>query len=121
DTDWTLEKLKRNLEALYGFDCTLVLPNPQGEGFDDLKALREADVALFFVRRKTPPAEDLAEIRRFLAAGKGLVAVGPTSHAWENWPTFDVEILGAKYGGPYAEGKDITELRLHPHALFTGG
>jgi type 1 glutamine amidotransferase len=121
DTDRTLEKLKRNLEALYPMDCTLVLPNPGDEDFDNIAALRDADVALFFVRRRTPSAETLDAIRQYVDSGKGLVAVGPTSHAWENWPSFDRDVLGAAYGGPYAEGLGVTDLRIHNHPIFTGG
>lgn len=120
-SDEIMEKAKRNLETLYPINCTLILANPTGEGFDHIDALAEADVAVFLIRRKTPPPEALAAIRKFVDSGKGLVALGPTSHGFENWPTFDVDVLGAKYGGPYAEGKGITDIRLRPSPIFTGG
>ncbi|MEY4940933.1 MAG: hypothetical protein RIQ93_2668, partial [Verrucomicrobiota bacterium] len=121
NSDAILAKAQRHLEALYPFDCTLIAANPTGEGFDRMERLLDADVALFFVRRRTPPAETLAIVRKFVDSGKGIVAVGPSSHAWQEWPTFDVDVLGAKYGGPYAEGKGVTDLRLRPHAILTGG
>lgn len=121
DSDRTLEKTKRQLEALYPFDCALVLAQPADGGFASLAALAEAEVAVFLADRSAPAPEGLAAIRHFVDSGKGLVVLGPTSHGFENWPTFDVDVLGAKYGGSYDEGRGIDTLRLRPHPIFTGG
>jgi hypothetical protein len=71
-----------------------------------IDVLDGADAAVMSIRRRALPAEQLATVRRFLAAGKPLVAIRTTSHAFalrDNeqvpeghavWPEFDTEVLG---------------------------
>ena len=78
-----------------------------------IDALDAADVALFSVRRKPLAKEDIAVVRRFVAAGKPLAAIRTTSHAFaprkgepvpagaEAWETFDADVLGCHYTGHY--------------------
>lgn len=97
-TDTTLKELADYLRQEDKMLCEVVVMNPAGTGFVNLERLLEADAAIFFVRRKTPDAAQLAILRQFFASGKGFIALRSTSHAWENWPDFDVEVLGARYG-----------------------
>ena len=76
----------------------VLVANPAGTGFENIDHLLDADAAVFFVRRKKLDEHNLGVIRRFFESGKGFVALRSTSHAWENWPEFDVEVLGARYG-----------------------
>lgn len=119
-TDQTLQKLKVFLEAYYPMDCVLVRQDPADGGFKNIEALTAADVGVFFVRRKTPPSKTLAAIQEFFRSGKGVVAIGPTSHGWENWKEFDLEVLGAKYDGTWEAGRKPTEIKLWPHPVFAG-
>ena len=71
--------------------------------------LASADAMLVGVRRRTPKAEQLELIRRFiLAAGKPVVGIRTASHAFSlrdkeppagyaAWPEFDAEVLGGHY------------------------
>ena len=97
-TDTTLSDLADYLRKADKMVCEVVVMNRAGTGFVNLERLLEADAAIFFVRRKTPDAAQLAILRQFFASGKGFIALRSTSHAWENWPDFDVEVLGARYG-----------------------
>jgi type 1 glutamine amidotransferase len=97
-TDTTLRDLAAFLSKEDKMVCEVVVMNAAGTGFVNLERLLEADAAIFFVRRKTPDAAQLAILRQFFASGKGFIALRSTSHAWENWPDFDVEVLGARYG-----------------------
>ena len=120
-TDTTLADLGRHLESGHGMSCTLLTLNEAGTGFRGIEQLLECDAAIFFVRRKTPDAHNLAVLRRFFSAGKGFVALRSTSHAWENWPNFDAEVLGAKYGG--AKGGNfgnVDRLIYKPHPIWAG-
>jgi hypothetical protein len=96
-TDTTLKELADYLRKEDKMVCEVVVMNPVGTGFVNLERLLEADAAIFFVRRKTPDPAQLAILRQFFASGKGFIALRSTSHAWENWPDFDVEVLGARY------------------------
>jgi len=81
---------------------TVILKRPDNEKLQSipgLEALREADLAVLFVRRMTLPESELAEIRKYLEAGKPLVALRTSSHAFENWKEFDKEVLGGNYKG----------------------
>ena len=75
-----------------------------------IEVLDEADLALFSVRRRTPPNAQLKVIRRFVASGKPLAAIRTSSHAFAlrgappaegraAWPEFDKEVLGCHYAG----------------------
>src|SRR5687767_6420660 len=81
---------------------TVILKRPDNEKLQSipgLEALREADLAVLFVRRMTLPESELAETGRHLEAGKPLVALRTSSHACENWKEFDKEVLGGNYQG----------------------
>lgn len=120
-TDTSLAALGRYLEGEHGMSCTLLTLNAAGTGFNDIDRLLDCDVAIFFVRRKKPDARNLGVLRKFFSSGKGFVALRSTSHAWENWPDFDREVLGAKYGG--AKGGnfgDVERLIYKSHPIWTG-
>lgn len=82
--------------------ATVVLQRPEDakvQSIPGLEKLEDADLAVLFVRRMTLPENELAEIRKFLKAGKPLVALRTSSHAFENWKEFDQEVLGGNYQG----------------------
>jgi hypothetical protein len=104
-----------------------------------IEALTKADVALFSVRRRTPPEAQLDIIRKYVADGKPVVAIRTSSHAFSRakgqklaagraeWPEFDREVLGGNYTGHYGTGKPgkaRTLVRVVPEAaalpLLTG-
>lgn len=120
-TDDSLAVLARYLETEQKMTCTLLTWDAASAGFNGIEKLLEADAAVFFVRRKTPNAHNLDVLRKFFASGKGFVALRSTSHAWENWPDFDAEVLGAKYGG--AKGGNfgnVDKLIRKPHPIWAG-
>lgn len=120
-TDTSLADLARDLESVHGMSCTVLTLNEAGSGFRGVERLLECDAAIFFVRRKTPDAHNLAVLRRFFSSGKGFVALRSTSHAWENWPNFDTEVLGAKYGGPRGGNfGNVDRLIYKSHPIWNG-
>jgi len=91
-----------------------------------IEVLDEADVALLSVRRRVPPKEQLDVVRRFIEAGKPLVAIRTSSHAFSlrnqeppaghaDWPQFDQEILGCNYQLHYG-GNLQTRVHVAPEA-----
>ena len=120
-TDTSLGALARYLESEHAMRCALLTLNDAGTGFRGIEQLLGCDAAIFFVRRKTPDAHNLAVLRRFFSSGKGFVALRSTSHAWENWPNFDAEVLGAKYGGPKGGNfGNVDRLIYKPHPIWNG-
>lgn len=120
-TDESLAGLAQYLESEHGMRCTLLVLNDTGTGFREIDRLLTSDAAIFFVRRKTPDAHNLEVLRRFFSSGKGFVALRSTSHAWENWPDFDTEVLGAKYGGVKGGNfGNVERLLYRPHPIWAG-
>lgn len=89
-------------------------PNPDDTEFRNWEAIRDADLLVLSVRRRTPPAGMIDAIRRHLDAGKPLVGIRTASHAFEvrgrenppgrSWPDFDHEVLGGDYEDHYGAG-----------------
>jgi len=93
-----------------GLECIFVHADPGDPNrFSGLEALNRADLLVLSVRRRTPPAEQLERIRKYLDAGKPLAGIRTASHAFDNkppqghaaWASFDVDVLGADYQGHY--------------------
>lgn len=75
-----------------------------------IDALDDADLAIWSIRRRTLPQKQLDVFRRFIAAGKPLIAIRTTSHGFSlskgepaaklaDWPEFDQQVLGGNYNG----------------------
>ncbi len=76
-----------------------------------LEVLDQADVALFSVRRRILPREQLEPVLRYVKAGKPVVGIRTASHAFAAredqaipaghaaWPDFDPLVLGGNYHG----------------------
>jgi type 1 glutamine amidotransferase len=101
---------KRELEPL-DLRCTFIHADAKNHNeFPGLEAIKTADLVVLSVRRRALPEKQLALIRQYLEEGKPLVGIRTASHAFDpkppdqgaSWPTFDVEVLGAKYLGHYA-------------------
>jgi len=99
-------------ELARDFRVTYVLEDEQNlYNLPGVAALGEADLALFSVRRRVLPREQMDAIRGFVASGKPLLAIRTSSHAFAlrpdqpipegcaAWPEFDREVLGCFYQG----------------------
>ena len=95
-----------------GYQVSTVMASPR-EGdpdFADIDRLRDADLVVVSTRRRTPPQRLIDLLKAHVAAGKPVVALRTASHGFDAvpkapgyvaWPTFDVDVLGMKYGGHY--------------------
>ncbi len=102
-----------------GVRCTFVhsaAENPNH--FPQIADVDSADLLVLSVRRRLLPKTELDIIRKYVASGKPLVAIRTSSHAFASrnlqdeppadsdlWPTFDTEVLGAKYEGHYGKAE----------------
>ena len=86
-----------------------------------VEALQTADLLVLSTRRRTPPPEQLAAVRAYLAAGKPLVGIRTACHAFAlrpndpplaadraSWQEFDPEVLGGHYTNHHAAGPKTT-------------
>lgn len=120
-TDAALRGLAGYLESEAKMSCKVLTYDAAGGAFREFEHLLEADAAVFFVRRRKLAPEQLEILRRFVASGRGFVALRSTSHGWEDWPEFDVEILGARYGrNGTGNFGDAERLLFKPHPIWEG-
>lgn len=84
----TLPLLAENLTRLYKFRCTILKSVPDQNGETDipgLEKLAEADLAVFYLRWRRLPAEQVAHIDRYMKSGKPMFGFRTTSHSF-NYP-----------------------------------
>ena len=111
-TGETLPEFARTELQPLGYEVAWVLSTPRDGDpeFHNAGAIRNADLVLVSVRRRTPPMAMMDLLRAHLAAGKPVVGIRTASHAFDavpastayaSWPTFDVDVLGGHYEGHY--------------------
>ena len=84
----TLPVVAAELEKNYGFRTKVLKAFPDHnaeENIPGLEALKEADVAVFFLRWRRLPADQLKYIEDYLKTGKPVVGFRTTTHAF-NYP-----------------------------------
>jgi type 1 glutamine amidotransferase len=105
----TLPLVAAELEKNYGLRCTLLKSAPDQNGETDipgLEALRSADLAVFFLRWRRLPAEQVAHIEQYMKSGKPMLGLRTSSHAFnypkghqlESWNRWAAEAFGAPPG-----------------------
>lgn len=84
-----------------------------------LDAIADADVLLVSARRRPLPKEQLDVVRKFVAAGKGVVGIRTANHAFaptigkptpdglDAWLTFDGDVFGGSYSGHHGVGPKV--------------
>lgn len=93
--------------------------------FDNIDAIKRADVLLVSVRRRTPPQAQMDAIRAYVTAGKPVVGIRTASHAFKllkgnvptgdaDWPDWDGEVLGGSYIGHHPSGPVATYTAASP-------
>ncbi len=135
----TFPIIAKELETKYGFNTTVLKSSPDEnseENIPGLEALDKADVAVFFLRWRRLPAEQLRHIESYLKSGKPVVAFRTTTHAFnypkghelETWNSFAVDYLGGPPGwgnGHTHYGHlSTTDVSMNPaakqHPILTG-
>lgn len=84
----TLPLIAAELEKNYGFRTQVIRSSPDQnaeENIPGLEALKDADVAVFFLRWRRLPAEQLKHIEDYLKSKKPIVGFRTTTHAF-NYP-----------------------------------
>lgn len=99
----------KNFGAWFKISCVYARPNDRSH-LPGLDVLNDADLAIWSIRRRPLPKQQLDVFRKYLADGKPLVAIRTTSHAFslnnnrpeaglDMWPEFDRDVLGGNYQG----------------------
>jgi hypothetical protein len=118
ESERTLVNLAQELEGRHKMRCSVLVAEEQRE-LPGIDALEEADMIILFASALRLPASQMKQIRDYLAAGKPLLALGPSLKAFDNWPEFGADVLGAGSGsGPSGDApvpiKVAPESASHP-------
>ncbi|MBE6428133.1 MAG: ThuA domain-containing protein [Planctomycetaceae bacterium] len=122
------------LEENYGIR-TVIIHGHGGGDFENIDQLKNADIALLYVRRISPKTEQLELFKEYLQSGRPLMAFRTSSHAFalsfdgkkkpaegfSEWREFDAEVLGGNYHnhGPNDQGTRVTTLQAAKnHPIF---
>ena len=109
----TMPLLAQALVKQYGMDVTVLKSAPDytsEENIPGLEVLQKADLAVFFLRWRRLPADQVKYIDDYLKSGKPVIGLRtsthafnyPKGHALEKWNAFGEFALGAPpgWGGP---------------------
>jgi nicotinamidase-related amidase len=86
--------------------------DPERHDLPGIEILKDADLAILSLWRRTPTPDQLQVVRDYVASRKPLVAIRTTSHAFATrdgstppgraaWPTFDRDVLRGNYAGHF--------------------
>ena len=73
--------------------------DPKQQTIPGLDALESADLVVLLIRRMTLPEAELGKIKACIQSGKPVIGLRTASHSFENWKSFDHEVLGGNYQG----------------------
>lgn len=136
----TMPLLAEALEKQWGMRCTLLKSAPDQNGETDipgLEALKTADLAVFFLRWRRLPPEQLAHIENYVRSGKPVFGFRTSSHAFnypkgdpsERWNRWAAQTFGAPPGWnvdghTHFGHESSTDVSINPaaqgHPILTG-
>ena len=130
--EFTLPLVAAELEKYYGISTAVLKSAPDQNGETDipsLDALASAQLAVFYLRWRRLPAEQLAHIDRYIRSGRPAMAFRTTSHAFrypkgdplETWNAWGAEAFGTPpgWGGDghtHYGHKSTTDVKTAPTA-----
>jgi type 1 glutamine amidotransferase len=107
-SEGTMPLLAKELEKKYGLRTTVLLSQPDEAGNDipGLEALATADLAVFYLRWRQLPKEQVDHIQKYLDAGKPVVGFRTSTHSFNypkghelhHWNAFGEVALGSPPG-----------------------
>lgn len=139
----TMPRLANEIEGRFGFQCTVLQDlnpasvwkaqvNQRVNDIPGLEVLDKADLIVLYMRFRTLPEAQLPPIERYLKAGKPVVGLRTSTHAFnyakedplaEKWNAFGAEVLGAPWIHHYGHASS-TDVTVAPnakgHPILTG-
>jgi len=137
--------------AAYGMPIDnqgMITLSPTRHNLENVQALEEADLAVFFIRRRAMAPEKMVMIKDYVASGRPVLAIRTASHAFDakakiprpneglwatneneseflaQWEDFDKDVLGGNYQGHYGHLEMGTDVFIVPgmenHPLLQG-
>ena len=137
-SEWSMAALADLLERDHGFETTVLfdekLHGGPGNDIQGLEALESADLAVFYLRFRQLPPEQLEMIAEYVERGGAIVGFRTSTHAFDypedhpsaaRWNDFGADVLGApwKYHYGHEARTEVTipdSVRDHPVVADVG-
>jgi len=103
----SLKAWSRRMAGRYLVSFTQSFGVDKAESIDNLEALKDADLLVVYARRLKIDGAQLKMVRDYIASGRPIVALRTASHAFQNYPAFDRQVLGGSYSGHLGGEKSI--------------
>ena len=111
---------------------------PTRHNIENLQIIEDADLVVFFIRRRALEPEKMEMIRNYVASGRPVLGIRTASHAFDakgnvpregggvvgakenaseflsQWPEFDEQVLGGNYQGHYGHLDTGTDVSILP-------
>ena len=127
-SEWSMTAMADLLERDYGFETTVLidqrLQGGPGNNIEGLEALETADLAVFYLRFRQLPPEQLAMIATYIERGGPIVGFRTSTHAFDfpedhpsaaQWNAFGADVLGAPW--KYHYGHDARTDVMIPESV----
>ena len=135
-SEWSMPALADLLQRSYGFETTVLqdrqLHGGPGNHIDGLEALETADLAVFYLRFRQLPQDQLDRISDYVEGGGAVVGFRTSTHAFDypeddprasRWNDFGADVLGAPWKYHYGHDSS-TEVTIagdaSDHPALTG-
>ncbi|MDR1780793.1 MAG: ThuA domain-containing protein, partial [Tannerella sp.] len=127
---------------------TALTAPPTRHNIENLQILNDANLAVFFIRRRALESEKMAQIKAYVSSGRPVIGIRTASHSFDakgnvprsgggivaateqtdellaQWPDFDRDVLGGNYQGHYGHLQTGTDVKLTPgmenHPILKG-
>ena len=149
----SLPEFAHDLLLTKGVQCEYALgkdeyTEPNLHNIENLQIMKDADLAVFFIRRRALPSQQMSLVKEYVNSGKPVLGLRTASHAFnankvvpnsdgtavdasgkvpeflDQWPEFDKDIFGGNYVGHYGTMKEGIVFSMVPgmenHPLFKG-
>ena len=114
ESEESLTIFRDYLEKSRGIKPSMIIYKTEDDDIS-MEAMDDADVLLVFTRRLNTAGKELERLKAYCAQGRPIVGVRTASHAFQNWLSFDKEVLGGNYEGHYGGGP-ICHVEIAPGA-----
>lgn len=117
-------------ELMKDYDISIIQLDDDKHDFTGLEEkLKETDLLLVSVRRRTPTESQFAALRQFIASGKPVLGIRTASHAFStnkklkipaghaSWQTWDADVFGGSYSGHLGAQQTTTAKVVLEHAI----
>jgi type 1 glutamine amidotransferase/nicotinamidase-related amidase len=103
------------LAKIPGVKC-IILNTDSTTDFPGLEKLKQADLLVMFMRRRTLPDEQLNTFKAWFDSGKPVIGLRTACHAFQNWPEFDGIVFGSHYDNHYSGEAAVSTIRATNNA-----